>query len=113
MFDIKIKECDAKTPMFDIGVEEYDIKLHTNSLKHHERRVNDYEGLREISFIALTSYKEKILSRKYNTLTWFPDNKKYRSTYKGCWLKSIEKYNENYSRYIFRTDFTNWLETFN
>lgn len=29
-FDIKIKECDAKTPMFDIGVEEYDIKLHTN-----------------------------------------------------------------------------------
>lgn len=111
-FDIKIKECDVKTPLFDIGIEEYDIKLHTNSLKHHERRVKDYDGLREISFIALTSYKEKLLSRKYNTITWIPENKKYRSTYKGCWLKSIEKYNENYSRYIFRTDFANWLETF-
>ena len=111
-FEIKIKECNIKLNLFDIGTEEYDVKLHTNTLKHHERRVKDYDGLREISFIALTSYKEKILSRKYNTLTWIPDNKKYRSTYKGCWLKSIEKYNENYSRYIFRTDYANWLETF-
>ena len=66
-FDIKIKECDAKTPMFDIGVEEYDIKLHTNSLKHHERRVKDYDGLREISFIALTS-PANFLSFKKSTI---------------------------------------------
>lgn len=99
-------------PFFDVEIKDCDIKLNTNSLRVQERYNNDYDGLREISFIALTSYKEKLLSRKYNTITWIPENKKYRSTYKGCWLKSIEKYNENYSRYIFRTDFANWLETF-
>lgn len=98
-------------PFFDIEIKECNIKLHTNSLRSHAL-YKKYEGRREMSFIALTSLKEKISSNKYNTLIWIPDNKTYRSTYKGCWVKSIEKYNENYSRYIFRTDCGNLLEIF-
>lgn len=99
-------------PFFDVEIKECDIKLNTNSLRHQERYNNDYNGLREISFISLTSYKEEILSKKNYTLICIPDNKKYRKVYQGCWLNTIEKYNEDYSRYIFRTDFPTDLEIF-
>lgn len=98
-------------PFFDIEIKECDIKLHTNSLRRRET-YKKYEGIREVSFIALTSLKEKISSNKYNTLIWIPDDKTYRNTYKGCWLHSVEKINEDYSRYTFRTDFKEGLETF-
>lgn len=98
-------------PFFDIEIKECDVKLHTNSLRSHALHT-EYEGKREISFIALTSLKETITSNKYNTLIWIPDDKTYRNTYKGCWLHSVEKINEDYSRYTFRTDFAEGLELF-
>lgn len=99
-------------PFLDIEIKECDVKIKTNSLRVKTLQGKYMSLKKSISFIALTTYKEKILSNTYNTITWMPCNKSYRITYEGCKLHSVENYNELYSRYNFITEAPMHLECF-
>lgn len=87
---------------FDIELKECGVKFKTNAVRFKREDEINVMVYTIVSVIGLTSYKDKILNKNKYTISIHPDGDEYTHVFKDCEMLNVEKYNEEYSRYMFK-----------